>query len=152
MTGIAAWLLIRPSLVQNAVASMILVGLAAGAIPTVIGYASNRYFVIPVLLWIAAGLVAMGSHTWKRPTLVWALTLALVVFAWWPAFGASEWRANATPPWKMEANRIAEICRADPGAVVDVLFTPDWPMPHIEVSEPTTNRVPCLSLGLWREQ
>jgi len=151
MAGVGIWLLVRPSLARNAIGSMILVGLATGAIPTVIGYASNRYFVIPVLLWVAAGLVALGSHAWRRPTLAWALTLVLLVFAWWPAFGASEWRASATPPWKLEANRLVETCRADPGAVVDVLFTPDWPMPHIEVTEPTTNRVPCLSLGLWRE-
>lgn len=146
----AVWLMVRSSRVAPAVGSMILVGLAAGAIPTVIGYASNRYFVIPVLLWIAAGLLALGSAEWKRPVLVWAITLAVMVFAWWPAFGASLWRATASPPWEQEANRLIEACRADPGAVVDVLFTPSWPMPHVTLTEPTTNRVPCLSLALWR--
>ena len=130
---------------------MILVGLFAGAIPTVIGYASNRYFVIPVLLWIAAALVALGSQGWRRPTLVWGLSLAVLVFAWWPAFAASPWRANASPSWESEAARVGDVCRTDPGAVVEVLFTPDWPMPHIDVFEPTTNRVNCLSLGLWRQ-
>ena len=151
IAGLAIWLVARPSRVRNALGSMLLVGLAVGAIPTVIGYANNRYFVIPVLLWIAAGLMALGSHAWRRPTLVWGLTAAIMVFAWWPAFGASDWRASASPSWELEANRLVETCRADPGAVVDLLFTPDWPMPYVDLSEPTTNRVPCLSLGLWRD-
>ena len=149
ITVVGLWLVARSNRVNIAIGSMLLVGVAVGAIPTVIGYASNRYFVIPVLLWVASGLVALAAAPWRRPVLVWALTTAVLVFAWWPAFGASPWRANASPSWETAAARVAEACRADPGAVVDVLFTPDWPMPHIEVFEPTTNRVPCLSLGLW---
>ena len=148
-TGV--WLLLRADRIRNAIGSMLLVGLAAGAIPTVIGYASNRYFVIPILLWAAAGLVALGAASWARPALVWALTAALLVFAWWPALAASPWRANASPSWSGEAARVTEVCGADPGAVVDVVFTPDWPLPHVEVFEPTTNRVSCLSLRLWKQ-
>ena len=151
LTVVGLWLVVRSERVGNAIGSMLLVGVAAGAIPTIIGYASNRYFVIPVLLWTAAGLVALATASWRRPLVVWVLATAVLAFAWWPAFGASPWRANAAPSWETEAARVAETCRADPGAVVDVLFTPDWPMPHIEVFEPTTNRVPCLSLGLWRQ-
>lgn len=151
ITAVGLWLLLRSDRVRNAIGSMLLVGVAAGAIPTIIGYASNRYFVIPVLLWTAAFLVALATASWRRPTLVWALTTGVLVFAWWPAFGASSWRANAAPPWDVEAARVSDTCRQDPGAIVDVLFTPDWPMPHIEVFEPTTNRVPCLSLGLWKQ-
>lgn len=147
----AVWLLTRPSGVAVAVGSMILVGMLAGAIPTVIGYVNNRYFVIPVLLWIAAALIALGTAPWRRPTIVWAVTAAVLVFAWWPAFAASSWRATASPSWEVEAARVSDTCRSDPGAVVDVLFTPEWPMPHIQVFEPTTGRVPCLSLGLWRK-
>ncbi len=150
LTG-GVWLILQRSRVRSALGSMLLVGLAAGAIPTVTGWVSNRYLVIPVLLWIAAGLIALGSVGWKHPVRVWAITVAVVTFAWWPAFGASEWRATASPPWEQEAQRLIETCRADPGAAVDVLFTPSWPMPHVTVTEPTTNRVPCLSLGLWRD-
>ena len=151
LTVVGLWLVIRSNRVSNAVGSMLLVGVAVGAIPTIIGYASNRYFVIPVLLWIAAALIALGSASWRRPTLVWVVTAAILLFAWWPAFAASSWRANASPSWETEAARVSDTCRSDPGAVVDVLFTPDWPMPHIEVFEPTTGQVPCLSLGLWRQ-
>ena len=151
ITALGLWWVIRSDRVGNAVGSMLLVGVAAGAIPTVIGYASNRYFVIPMLLWIAAALVALGMTQWARPMLVWTVTAAVLAFAWWPALAASPWRANASPSWQAEAARVSDICRADPGAVVDVLFSPDWPMPHVEVSEPTTNRVACLSLGLWRQ-
>lgn len=150
ITALGVWLVLRSEQVHFAIGSMLLVGVAAGAIPTIIGYASNRYFVIPVLLWIAAALIALGSASWRRPALVWVVTAAVLVFAWWPAFAASPWRANASPSWETEAARVSDTCRSDPGAVVDVLFTPDWPMPHIEVFEPTTGRVPCLSLGLWR--
>ena len=145
------WLVIRSDRVGNAIGSMLLVGVAAGAIPTIIGYASNRYFVVPVLLWTAAVLMALATASWRHPALVWALTTGVLVFAWWPAFGASAWRANASPSWEAEAARVIDTCRSDPGAVVEVLFTPDWPMPHIEVFEPTTNQVPCLSLGLWKQ-
>ena len=151
ITFTGLWLVVRSERVGIAVGSMLLVGVAAGAIPTIIGYASNRYFVIPVLLWIAAALIALGSASWRRPTRVWVVTTGVLMFAWWPAFAASSWRANASPSWETEVARVSDTCRSDPGAVVDVLFTPDWPMPHIEVFEPTTGQVPCLSLGLWRQ-
>ena len=76
------WLILQRSRVRSAVGSMLLVGLTAGAIPTVTGWVSNRYLIILVLLWIAAGLITLGSVGWIHPVRVWAITVAVVTFAW----------------------------------------------------------------------
>ncbi len=130
-----------------AVGTLLVSGVAIGAIPTVIGYVNNRYYVVPVLLWASAGFLAISRIRWKRPLVVGVGGLAFLILVWWPAFPASTWRATATPSWVDEVARIHAQCDADISANVNVVFTPDWPMPQVELSEPTTGSAKCIEVS-----
>lgn len=145
VTGIM--LLIRHDEELSAIGVLLLSGLAVGAIPTVIGYVNNRYFVVPVLLWAAAGVLALARVRWRNPAAMGLAGLALLAFLWWPAFPASGWRAGASPSWFDEVNRINSVCSSDPAANVDVVFSPDWPMPQVELHEPTTGKAKCIEVS-----
>ncbi len=143
---VAGWLLIRRDARRDAAAVLIVAGVFVGAVPAVTGDANNRYFVLPVLLWLAAGMILVAARQWRNPTVAGVVTAAVLVFVWAPAFPSSPWRVHASPPWNVEAQRIIGSCAANPDGHVDVVFTPDWPMPHVEVFEPTTGRLPCALL------
>lgn len=139
-------LLSRRDEVLSAIGVLLLSGLAVGAIPTVIGYVNNRYYVVPVLLWAAAGVLALARVRWRQPMAMGLAGCAVLAFLWWPAFPASAWRAGATPSWVDEVNRINGICSADIAANVDVIFSPDWPMPQVDLTEPTTSAAKCIEV------
>lgn len=140
------YLLISSDNVRSVIGVLLLSGLAAGAIPTVIGYVNNRYYVVPVLLWAAAGVIGLAQIRWRQPLVMGVLGIVLLAVLWWPAFPASAWRAGASPSWVDEVNRINQICAADIAANVDVVFSPDWPMPQVEVTEPTTGNAKCVEV------
>ena len=128
------------------VGALLLVGVGVGAIPTLTGYASNRYFVLPALLWFVAVVVSLDRQ-WRSRR--WAMPAVLVgcLVVWSPAFGASAWRAGATPLWTDEVARIAAACSADPAASVDVRFSPDWPMDITALEEPTVATALCVEIA-----
>ena len=124
---------------------LLLSGLAFGAVPAIIGGANNRYFVVPLLLWAAALLVALDP--WIQRTRIWVLVLiaAIVVLLWWPLIPASWYRTKPAPPWADEVARIHNSCIADPAKKERIIFSPYWPPNWGDgLSEPTHPNLSCL--------
>lgn len=125
---------------------LLILGLAVGAVPALTGYASNRYFVVPVLLLGAALLLLVDTSVRSRVTLVMtAITVGLVML-WSPAFPASQWRAMSGPEWQSLVAGVRATCAQDPAANVSLSFSPDWPMPQTILNEPTTNVAKCVEI------
>ena len=143
-------LLVRGGDRRVGIALLLLSGLAYGALPTIIGWASNRYFVIPALLWGAALLVALDP--WIRRTRVWVLVLiaAVVAIIWWPMFPASQLRSTPAPLWSGEVERIAAKCSADPTLMERPIFSPFWPPNWGDgLTEPTHPDITCFVGRKW---
>jgi hypothetical protein len=149
VVGLAAW--IRGGDRRVGIAALLISGLAYGFVPSVIGWANNRYFVVPCLLWAAALLVALDP--WIRRTRVWVLGLiaVIVVVIWWPLIPASWFRATPAPSWSSEVARGEASCKADPGKSERIIFTPFWPPNWGDaLSEPTHPNIPCLVVWKWK--
>lgn len=149
VVGVLA-LLTRDARVRG-VGLLVLSGLALGAFPSVIGWANNRYFVVPCLLWAAALLVALDPVI-RRTRWWWlALLVAFVAVIWWPAMPASAWRTTPAPNWPDEVARVVAACTADPGKVERPVFTPYWP-PNWgdELAEPSHPSISCLIARKWQ--
>lgn len=151
--AIGAWR--RDDLVRGA-GLMALAGLAFGLMPSVIGWANNRYFVVPLLLWAAAivtaldGPVRRWASSGPRRVAVGAL-VAIVAAAW--AFGlpASQWRATPAPPWQDEVARVVARCVTDPAIEERPIFSPFWPPNWGDgLSEPTHPNFPCVLAWGWQ--
>ena len=128
-----------------AIALLLLSGLALGAVPAIIGGVNNRYFVVPLLLWAAALLVALDP--WISRARVWVLVLiaAIVVVVWWPLIPASWYRVKPAPPWADEVLRIHNTCTADPAKKERIIFSPYWPPNWGDgLSEPTHPSLSCI--------
>lgn len=133
-----------------AIGLLLLSGLAFGLIPSAIGYANNRYFVVPLLLWAAAGL------TWLDPlikrTRPWVLVTVtvLVALVWWPAIPVSEYRSTPAPPWTAEVARVEAKCLSDPAFIDRPIFSPFWPPNWGDgLDEPTHPNLPCVAVFRW---
>jgi hypothetical protein len=132
------------------VGMLVLAGLAFGLIPTAIGYANNRYFVVPLLLWGAAALVAADGLIRRTRLWVLAVATAVVLVIWWPAMPASAFRSTPAPDWTAEAARIKAKCLADPAFVDRPIFTPFWPPNWGDgLDEPTHPNLPCTVALRW---
>lgn len=140
---VGVWALVRGN---AALGSLLLIGFGLGAIPTLTGYANNRYFVLPALLWALALLLWIDQRWGVRRAWLMPSILVGCLVVWSPAFGASAWRAGATPAWPDELNRIRQVC-ADPAASVDVRFSPDWPMEITVLEPPSTAQALCVELA-----
>jgi hypothetical protein len=139
--GLGLWAVIRTRAVG--VGLLLLVGLGVGALPALTGEASNRYYVVPLLLWAAAGVIALDRAVPRHRAAIVSGVLVSLLVVWWPAYAVSAFRGQSTPNWQSEVTRIRAECTADPAAVVDVRFAPDWPWPWTAVFEPTTSIVTC---------
>lgn len=109
---------------------MILMGLGIGAIPSVTGYVSNRYFVVPALLWFAVVLLVIdgGVRKTRRPWLAWVLVTAITIALWWPSLPAAGVRATPNPPWSQNMRDYEHGCEVDPNLEIVVGFSPyAWP-------------------------
>jgi hypothetical protein len=134
-----------------AIGLLVLSGIAYGAIPSLIGWANNRYFVIPVLLWGSALLLSLDP--WIRARRAWVSVLCAVVIGilWWPLMGASEFRSKPTPRWTDEVARVAAACSADPARNERPIFSPFWPPNWGDgLIEPTHPDVTCFVGRKWR--
>ena len=129
---------------------LVLAGLGLGLIPTAIGFANNRYFVVPLLLWGTALLVALDP--WLRRARAWVLALIVVVtlVVWWPAMPASTFRSTPAPPWTEEVARVKAACKAAPDALERPIFSPFWPPNWGDgLTEPTHPNLPCTIVWRW---
>ena len=130
---------------------MVLSGLVYSLVPTVTGYASNRYFVLSSLCFVAAAIVwlnhrlvpiTLGSRSWILPGVATA-----VLIAWSAALPASDWRATPNPAWRTELQGAQDRCGGDPWSQQALLFSPEWPQAGVtQLYEPTTNVIECRVL------
>ena len=133
-----------------AIGLLLLSGLAFGLIPSAIGYANNRYFVVPLLLWAAAVLVWLDPLIRRtRPWVLVAVTV-LVALVWWPAIPVSEYRSTPAPEWTAEVARVEAKCLSDPAFVDRPIFSPFWPPNWGDgLDEPTHPNLPCVTVFRW---
>lgn len=134
-----------------AIGLLLLTGVVVGAVPTIIGGSNNRYFVVPLLLWAAAAMVALDPLARRsRPWMV-AIAVVIVAAVWWPAFPASWFRTMPAPPWQEEVLRVENACKADPARQERIIFSPYWPPNWGDaLSEPTHPNLPCVVVvGKW---
>ncbi len=140
----------RDSSPAFAVGLLVLAGLAFGFIPSVIGDPNNRYFVVPLLLWGAAVMVALDPVIRRTRWWITALIVALVCAVWWPAMPASQYRSTPAPAWSDEVARMKAKCLADPGFVEFPIFSPYWPPNRgAGMDEPTHPDTPCMVILRW---
>ncbi|MFM8154459.1 MAG: hypothetical protein ACKOAF_00065 [Actinomycetes bacterium] len=147
---LAIVLLVRGGNRLVGIALMLLGGLAYGALPTIIGWANNRYFVLPALLWGAALLIALDPVI--RRARIWILALVAVVIGilWWPMFAASPYRSTPAPRWSDEVARIAYKCNMDPSLKERPIFSPFWPPNWGDgLTEPTHPDITCFVGRKW---
>jgi len=150
---VGIWLIARHHGRLLAVGVMLIAGLGFGLIPSAIGYTNNRYFVVPLLLWCAALLIALDPVIARTRVWVLALISALILVIWWPAMAASAFRATPAPPWSSEVARVEAACRADPAFVDRPIFTPFWPPNWGDgLTEPTHPNLPCLVVWKWLDE
>jgi len=130
---------------------LLLTGIVVGAVPTIIGGSNNRYFVVPLLLWAAAAMVALDPLARRsRPWMV-GLVIVIVGAVWWTALPASWFRTMPAPPWQEEVLRVENACKADPALQERIIFSPYWPPNWGDgLSEPTHPNLPCVVVvGKW---
>jgi len=134
-----------------AIGLLLLTGIVVGAVPTIIGGSNNRYFVVPLLLWAAAAMVALDPLARRsRPWMV-AIVVVIVGAVWWSALPASWFRTMPAPPWRDEVLRVENACKADPALQERIIFSPYWPPDWGDaLSEPTHPNLPCtVVVGTW---
>ena len=133
-----------------AVGLLVLAGLAFGFIPSVIGDPNNRYFVVPLLLWGAAVMVALDPVIRRTRWWITAMVVALVLAVWWPAMPASQYRSTPAPAWTDEVARMKAKCLTDPGFIERPIFSPYWPPNWGDgLDEPTHPNTPCTVVLGW---
>ena len=141
------WLVVRRSGRLRGAGLLLIVGIVVGAMPSVIGYANNRYFVVPCILWAAAVVICLEPLIRRTRPLVLALVGAVVLVVWWTALPASHWRTTPAPAWQGEVARVAAHCISDPSLTERPQFTPWWPLNWGDgLSEPSHPNLPC-SIG-----
>lgn len=129
---------------------LVVAGLLFGMIPSVLAGAGNRYFVVPLVLWGSALLLALDDRIRKSSAFLLAFVVAVIAIVWWPAMAASPFRATPAPAWTLEVDRVTAECRSDPAIITRVTFSHFWPPGQGEVlTEPTTDVVPCTTVWRW---
>lgn len=143
VAALGIWLAVRGDGIATGCGLLLLVGLGLGALPAIAGYANNRYYVLPLLLWTAALLIGLDRVIhWRTNWVMGAIAVVLVVL-WIPSFGASAFRGNAEPQWPAMLANAQAACEKDPTAPATVTFTPNWPFADAIFVGPTSNVVPC---------
>lgn len=150
MVVVAVWFIVRGSGNRLAIGLLLVGGLGFGLIPSAIGFANNRYFVVPLLLWGTAVFVGLDPIIRRSRPFVVGIIVSLVLIIWWPAITASAFRATPAPPWSSEVDRIEAKCISDPAFVDRPLFTPFWPPNWGDgLIEPTHPNLPCTTVWRW---
>ncbi len=129
---------------------LMLAGIVIGAVPTIIGGSNNRYFVVPLLLWGAAAMIALDPIVRRSRWWVVTLLIVLVGIIWSPMFSASWFRTMPAPPWSAEVARVENACKADPALQERIIFSPYWPPNWGDaLAEPTHPNLPCVVVWKW---
>lgn len=130
---------------------IVISGLAFSFVPTVTGYASNRYFVLTSASLAAAIVLIVEQVLGRDRRWRFMAFVALFAIAWVTAFPASDWRSTASPEWSANLDRVAAECEQDPMAPVRFEFSPNWPQEGVtELQPPSNEYASCSSLDLRR--
>ena len=125
--GVIAYLRTRRPLMGQ-LSVLALAGVLASLIPAAISGPSNRYFVIPLLCWVAALLLALDDWARRRSRSLLVPGMVLVLgLLWWPALPASPFRASSAPDWSIVVTRAQAECGLKPNGTASFLFSPNWP-------------------------
>jgi len=144
------YLCVRTSDRKFAAGLLLLAGVGYGAFPSLIGFANNRYFVVPCLLWAAALFLLLDPVLRRTSPAVLAVGLVAVLVIWRPALAVSAWRSTPAPVWSDQLALMRARCLGDPGVTERIFFTPYWPPDWGgALSEPTTTEVSCLQARKW---
>lgn len=138
--------------VANGVGLLLVIGAVMGAVPAAAGYANNRYFVIPVLLWTAAAIMAIDRLLPRWREAVVAVIAVVLLAVWSPSLPASDFRATAVPEWTPMLDAARAACAAAPDGTVAITFSPNWPFVDAVFPGPTNNVVPCSVLPPLSDQ
>ena len=143
-------LVVRHSARNRGIGLLVLAGLALGALPSIVGFANNRYFVVPCLLWAAALVTALDPLLQRSRWWAVGLAGAVIAVVWWPAMPASAWRTTPAPSWPDEVTRVVAQCKTDPGLTERPIFTPFWPPNWGDgLAEPSHPSIPCVVAYKW---
>ena len=151
ITGGGVVLVVRGGGEPVGIGLLLLSGIAYGAGPSLIGPTNNRYFVVPLLLWGAAVMVALDPVIRRSRPWVVASVVVVVLVLWWPAMAASVLRSTPAPRWQDEVARVEAKCVADPGFTERIIVSPYWPPNWGDaLAEPTHPDLPCLVVWKWQ--
>ncbi|MDE0974487.1 MAG: hypothetical protein OSA11_05235 [Candidatus Nanopelagicales bacterium] len=132
------------------VGALLLTGLLFSAFPSIFDGVGNRYFVLPVMLWSLAILVALDGLLVRSRWWVSGIVIAVVLVLWLPQLPAGAFRSTPAPAWSDEVARVSAACKADPALSERIMFTPFWPPNWGDaLSEPTHPNVDCLVVWKW---
>ncbi len=143
--GVIGYLRARAT-ISGQLALLVVAGLLAGFVPSVIGETSNRYHVIPLLCWVTAILLYVDQRA-RLSGNRWWLPVGLLATAvlWWPALPASTYRASSGPDWSVEVLKARAVCAIKPTATAAFLFSPNWPVS--DGGEPVPAVLPCSTVN-----
>jgi hypothetical protein len=140
---LATVLLSRRSAAANGIGLLLVLGILLGAVPAAAGYSNNRYFVIPLIMWTAAGVIALDRWLPGRRELVMSVVAVVLLICWAPGAGASVFRSTAQPSWPQMLAQARADCRNAPEGTVRITFTPSWPFADAVFPGPTDSVVAC---------
>lgn len=134
------------SAVHGQLALLVVAGLLAGLMPSVIGETSNRYHVISLLCWVAALVLLVDKRAcFARNRWLLPVGLCATALLWWPALPASSYRASSGPDWSVEVLKARAVCAMKPTGTATFLFSPNWPVG--DGGEPVPVGLPCSTVN-----
>lgn len=137
----------RPTSRVGAAGVLTLSGFAALLVSTfVLGGPSAGALLFAALL-PAAVVVAVSSLPGPWRVVGLAVTAVLLAALWAAGFTASEFRATVSPSWATVLEGGRTVCTANPGAVVNLAMSPDWP--QFPLPDPTSPTVTCQEVLRW---
>jgi hypothetical protein len=136
--------------VSRSAGALVFMGLLFSAFPAIFDGPGNRYFVVPVMLFTLAALVALNKLLLGSTWWVSGIVVAVVLALWLPQLSAGAFRSTPAPAWSDEVARVSAACKADPALSERIMFTPFWPPNWGDaLSEPTHPSVDCLVVWKW---
>lgn len=145
--ALGAWLILRRDRIASGLGLVLLAALALGALPAVAGYANNRYFVIPIVLWVAALVIALDRWFPWHPNIAVAIVAVVLTALWLPSLAPSSLRSTAAPEWPAMIAQARALCAEYPDGTATLTFTPGWPFPDAVFPGLTSNVAPCTVMG-----
>lgn len=143
LTLAALRLLKSPNSVRQGAGWLIVMSLLLSAMPAIIGYSNNRYFVVLIVAISISLIVLFDSLRLRFSSIVLPILASVVIVLWLPAFGASNLRSGASPSWQSMLEAALSDCEKSAQRNVDLTFTPNWPFEDANFQGPTTNNVSC---------